>query len=51
VSELQPEKLKSFLELKYGGIHDAIAELGDASSIGQLFSGFQKYLYQKEKSA
>ena len=51
VSELQPEKLKSFLELKYGGIHDAIAELGDASSIGQLFSGFQKYLYQKQKSA
>ena len=51
VSELQPEKLKSFLELKYGGIHDAIDKLGDAGSIGQLFSGFQKYLYHKEKSA
>ena len=46
VSELQ-RKIEKLLELKYGGIHDAIAELGDASSIGQLFSGFQKYLYQK----
>ena len=47
VSELQPEKLSSLLELKYGGIHDAVRELGDASEIGKLFAGFQKYLYEK----
>jgi type I restriction enzyme, R subunit len=51
VSELQPEKLSSLLELKYGGIHDAVRELGDASEIGKLFAGFQKYLYEKQKSA
>ena len=51
VSELQPEKLKSILELKYGGIHDAIRELGDAAEIGRLFVEFQKYLYEKSKVA
>ena len=51
VSELQPEKLSSLLELKYGGIHDAVRELGNASEIGKLFAGFQKYLYEKQKSA
>ena len=45
------EKLSSLLELKYGGIHDAVRELGDASEIGKLFAGFQKYLYEKQKSA
>ena len=49
--ELQPEKLSSLLELKYGGIHDAVRELGDASEIGKLFAGFQKYLYEKSKVA
>jgi len=51
VSELQPEKLKNILELKYGGIHDAIRELGDAAEIGRLFVEFQKYLYEKSKVA
>ena len=51
VSELQPDKLRSFLELKYGGIHDAVRELGDADEIGKLFVEFQKYLYKKSKVA
>ncbi|MBC8245637.1 MAG: DEAD/DEAH box helicase family protein [Verrucomicrobia bacterium] len=46
VSELQPEKIGSFLELKYGGIHDAVDELGDAVSIRKLFIGFQKHLFR-----
>ena len=46
VGELQPEKISSFLELKYGGIHDAVDHLGDASSIRELFVAFQKHLYR-----
>lgn len=46
VSELQPEKISSFLELKYGGIHDAVDELGEATSIRELFIDFQKHLFK-----
>ena len=46
VSELQPEKISSFLQLKYGGIHDAVDELGEAASIRELFIDFQKHLFQ-----
>jgi type I restriction enzyme R subunit len=46
VSELQPEKISSFLELKYGGIHDAVDQLGEATSIRELFIDFQKHLFQ-----
>ena len=46
VSELQPEKISSFLELKYGGIHDAVDQLGEAPSIRELFIDFQKHLFQ-----
>jgi len=46
VSELQPEKISSFLELKYGGIHDAVDQLGEATSIRELFIGFQKHLFK-----
>jgi len=46
VSELQPEKISSFLQLKYGGIHDAVDELGEAASIRELFIGFQKHLFK-----
>ena len=46
VSELQPEKISSFLELKYGGIHDAVDELGEAPSIRELFIDFQKHLFR-----
>ncbi|MDA7633242.1 restriction endonuclease subunit R, partial [bacterium] len=50
VGQLDPSKLKSLLELKYGGIHDAIDELGDPNEIGKVFQGFQKYLYEKQEA-
>ena len=46
VSELHPEKISSFLQLKYGGIHDAVDELGEATSIRELFIEFQKHLFK-----
>jgi hypothetical protein len=42
----QPEKISSFLQLKYGGIHTAVDELGEATSIRELFIDFQKHLFQ-----
>jgi type I restriction enzyme R subunit len=51
VGELQPEKIGSFLELKYGGIHDAVNELGQAASIRELFIDFQKHLFEQRKEA
>ena len=30
--------------IQYGDINNAVSELGNASAIGQVFSGFQKYL-------
>jgi type I restriction enzyme, R subunit len=46
VEELDQEKLRDLLELKYHSLSDAIEELGDAGEIRSLFIGFQKYLYQ-----
>ncbi|XOV70675.1 MAG: EcoAI/FtnUII family type I restriction enzme subunit R [Verrucomicrobiota bacterium] len=46
-SQLEPSKLRSLLELKYGSIHDAVQELGGPNEIGDVFCGFQKYLYAK----
>ena len=46
VEELDQDKLAPLLRLKYhDSIADAIADLGKAEEIGQVFSGFQKYLY------
>ena len=46
VEELSQDKLPPLLKLKYNNaIHDAIAELGPAAQIGQLFGNFQRYLY------
>jgi len=42
VDELAPEKLSPLLKLKY---NNAIADLGNPSQIGTLFSSFQQYLY------
>jgi type I restriction enzyme, R subunit len=48
VEELDPEKLKPLLRLKYhDSIQDAVADLGRAEEIRTVFTGFQKYLYQK----
>ncbi len=47
VEELDTEKLTPLLRLKYhNSLADAVADLGDAGEISNVFSGFQKYLYQ-----
>ncbi len=48
VEELEQEKLTKLLSLKYhDSIPDAVADLGgDIAQIRNLFSGFQRYLYQ-----
>jgi len=47
VEELDKTKLGSLLRLKYhDSINDAIADLGKPEVIGQMFSGFQRFLYQ-----
>ena len=49
VEELDQAKLTPLLRLKYhDSIADAVADLGKPEEIGQVFSGFQKYLYQQE---
>lgn len=52
VEELDRDKLTPLLRLKYhDSIADAIAELGRPDEIGQVFTGFQQYLYLKETAA
>lgn len=47
VQELALEKLTPLLQLRYqNSIADAVADLGRLEDIGQLFSGFQRYLYE-----
>jgi type I restriction enzyme R subunit len=47
VQELAQEKLTPLLRLRYqNSIADAVADLGKPEDIGQLFSGFQKSLYE-----
>jgi type I restriction enzyme, R subunit len=49
VEELDLAKLTPLLRLRYqNSISDAIADLGQPDQIGKLFSGFQKYLYERE---
>jgi len=52
VEELEQEKLTKLLRLKYhDSIPDAVADLGgDITEICNLFSGFQRYLYQGESA-
>ena len=48
VDELELQKLGPLLKLKYKeSIADAIADLGPADQIRQVFAGFQKYLYEE----
>ena len=48
VGELDQAKLSPLLKLKYNNaIADAVADLGRPEEIGKVFSGFQKYLYQR----
>ena len=45
VDELGSEKLAALLRLKYHGINEAVAELGPANQIRDVFYGFQRFLY------
>ncbi len=50
VDELDQEKLTPLLKLKYhDSVSDAVADLGP--EIGQVFAGFQRYLYQDAAAA
>jgi type I restriction enzyme R subunit len=46
VGELDQEKLKHLLELKYHTVSDAADHLGGIPAIRDAFVGFQKYLYE-----
>jgi type I restriction enzyme R subunit len=52
VQELAQDKLTPLLRLRYqNSIADAVADLGKPEEIGQLFAGFQKYLYEPLNAA
>ena len=52
VEELDQEKLAPLLRLRYhNSIADAVADLGKAEQIAQVFSGFQRYLYVEPAAA
>jgi len=51
VEELDQEKLSPLLRLKYQTYADAMANLGRPEEIRSVFTGFQKYLYQKSANA
>ena len=52
VQELAQEKLAPLLRLRYqNSIADAVADLGRPEDIGQLFAGFQRYLYEAPRAA
>ena len=47
VEELDQDKLTPLIRLKYhNSISDAVADLGQPEHIGQVFTGFQKHLYE-----
>jgi len=47
VEELDAEKLTPLLILRYNALADAIEALGDPEAVRKMFTGFQKYLYQR----
>ena len=48
VEELDPQKLPDLLQLKYGGVNDALKELGaSADTVRDAFFSFQKFLYEE----
>ncbi len=52
VEELDQDKLTPLLRLKYhNSLADAVADLGAPDEIGQVFAGFQKFLYAPRASA
>ncbi len=47
VEELAQDKLTPLLRLKYhNSLADAVADLGAPELIGQVFAGFQRFLYE-----
>jgi type I restriction enzyme R subunit len=52
VEELDQDKLTPLLRLKYhNSLADAVSDLGAPEVIGQVFAGFQKFLYEPRPSA
>jgi type I restriction enzyme, R subunit len=51
VGELDDRKLPQLIELKYHAVSDAVAELGSPGEIRELFTGFQRHLYEPEAAA
>jgi len=47
VGELDHDKLGPLLKLKYGSMSDATQDLGRPEEIGGMFSGFQRWLYER----
>lgn len=45
VGELTVDKLPSLIDLKYNTASDAVAEMGSARRIREVFIGFQERLY------
>ncbi len=49
VEDLDQGKLTPLLRLKYNdSLPDAVADLGPAKAINEVFSGFQKFLYAED---
>ncbi len=52
VEELDPDKLTPLLRLRYdNSLADAVADLGAPEEIGQVFAGFQRFLYEPRATA
>jgi type I restriction enzyme R subunit len=52
IEELDQEKLTPLLRLRYhDSIADAVADLGKPDEIKDVFTGFQKYLYEEQAVA
>ncbi len=47
VQELDEDMVTPLLKLKYNAITDAVADLGQPEEIRQVFTGFQKYIYEQ----
>ena len=51
VEELDVGKLPELLQLKYGGMNEAVSVFGTPAKINQIFVGFQRLLYAKSQAA
>ncbi len=47
ITELDSANLSNILTLKYSGLNEAFAELGDAKSVRTTFVDFQRYLFHE----